>query len=487
MREIEVPMPKLSMTMEEGELIAWVKHEGDQVRAGDVICEVNSDKVEMEVESPADGTLVRLAAAEGEVVPVGAPIATLATEADDLLGGLLDTPTEPATTAETAAAADKAAPEAETPEGAASPAAAAAGVAEAAGAAPPTRDGGRAPVVPAARRRAAELGVDLAAVTGSGPDGLIRVADVESAAPVAVEAAAPVVGPLAGQAAAPVAGQAAAPVAGQAAAPALHPPPSGPPTGRVAPARTGSEPLSTAPTRTPAAAEGDVEAVPLSAMRRTVARRLVESMQTTPHFYLTSTVDAEALLGFRAQLNQQLADGGQELKVSVNDLIVKACAVLLGGNRELNVSFAGDRLLVHRRVHVGIAVAVDGGLVVPVVRDADTKSVTQVAREAAELIGRARSGKLAAEDLGAGTFTVSNLGMFGIEQFTAVINPPEAAILAVGAALAEPVATEGGEVVVHRRMRLTLSIDHRALDGATGARFLARLKDLLEHPLRIVA
>jgi pyruvate dehydrogenase E2 component (dihydrolipoamide acetyltransferase) len=418
MREIEVPMPKLSMTMEEGELIAWVKNEGDQVRAGDVICEVNSDKVEMEVESPSDGTLVRHAAAAGDVVPVGAPIATLATEAEDLLGGLLGPAGD-----DNGAAAPSAA------EAPASTAQAAAAVEEAAAPAPPPA--GLRPVVPAARRRAAELGVDLATVTGTGRDGLVGVDDVETAA-----APAP---------AAPVAGSVqAAPVAGD-----------------------------------------DVEEIPLSAMRRTVARRLVESMQSTPHFYLTITVDAEALLGFRAELNGQLQAGGDGVKVSVNDLIVKACAGLLRTNPDLNVSWGGDKLLRHRRVHVGIAVALEGGLIVPVVRDADTKSLTQVAREARDLVGRARAGKLTAGELGGGTFTVSNLGMFGIDQFTAVINPPEAAILAVGAAQAEPVAVDGS-VEVHQRMRLTLSIDHRALDGATGARFLQQLKGVLEQPLRIV-
>ena len=419
MREIEVPMPKLSMTMEEGELISWVKREGDQVRAGDVIAEVNSDKVEMEVESPADGTLVRLTATEGEIVPVGAPIATLETEAEDLLGGILDTPDGTATEAG-----------AETPPSTAE-AAAPAGPADST-ATPAPAPAGPTPVVPAARRRAGELGVDLAAVTGTGPNGLVRVGDVEAAAT--------------------------APATPAAAAPAA-----------------------------PVAQADDVEEIPLSSMRRVVARRLVESMQSTPHFYLTTNVDAEDLLGFRAELNEQLAAGGDEdLKVSVNDLIVKACANLLQTNPQLNVSFAGDKLLVHRRVNVGIAVAVDGGLLVPVVRDADHKSLTQVAREARELIGRARDGKLAGDDVGGGTFTVSNLGMFGIEQFTAVINPPEAAILAVGAALPEPVATDDG-LAVHRRMRLTLSIDHRALDGATGAAFLAQLKTTLEHPLRIVA
>jgi pyruvate dehydrogenase E2 component (dihydrolipoamide acetyltransferase) len=289
----------------------------------------------------------------------------------------------------------------------------------------------RPPTTPLARAMARDLGVDLATIRGTGRGGRIRRADVEAAA--AAGAVAP---------------------AGGAAAPA--------------------------PTE-------DVEEVPLSAMRRTVARRLVESMRSTPHFYLTIAVDAEALLDLRAELNRELAGRGDDLQVSVNDLIVKACAGLLRTNPDLNVSFGGDKLLVHRRVHVGIAVAVEGGLVVPVVRDADRKTLTQVAREAKALAGKARAGKLGAGEVGGGTFTVSNLGMYGIDRFTAVINPPEAAILAVGAAVAEPVATEDGGVEVHRRMRLTLSIDHRALDGATGARFLAQLKSVLEQPLRILA
>jgi pyruvate dehydrogenase E2 component (dihydrolipoamide acetyltransferase) len=210
-------------------------------------------------------------------------------------------------------------------------------------------------------------------------------------------------------------------------------------------------------------------------------------VRAAPHFFLTIRVDAEALLGFRAELNRQLAAGGEDLKVSVNDLIVKACAALLRANPALNVSFAGDKLLRHRQVNVGIAVAIDAGLIVPVIHDADRKSQTQVAREARDLIGRARTGRLAAAEVSGGTFTVSNLGRYGVRQFMAVINPPEAAILAVGAAVPEPVVTPVGKVEVHQVLRLTLSIDHRALDGATGATFLAQLKDLLEHPLRIVA
>jgi len=434
MPEIDVPMPKLSMTMEEGELIAWVKHEGDQVRAGEVICEVNSDKVEMEVESPADGTLVRLAAAEGEVVPVGAPIATLETEAEDLLGGILGPTAGDAAAQEAEARPDGGETAAPPPAGQAPPAAAAdkAPAPPATSEEPPAAAAGPTPVVPAARRRAAELGVDLSAVAGSGPNGLVRVADVEATA----------------------------------------------------------APAAPAPAARPAAAAveaGDVEEVPLTPMRRVVARRLTESMQSAPHFYLTVRVDVTRLLELRAELNRQLAAGGQDLKVSVNDMIVKACAGLLAANRELNVSFGGDKLVVHQRVHVGVAVAVDGGLLVPVVRDADQKSLTQVAREAGELVGRARAGRLGGDDMGGGTFTVSNLGMLGVEQFTAVINPPEAAILAVGAAGPEPVVTADGEVEVRQLLRLTLSIDHRAVDGATGARFLAQLKDVLEQPLRIVA
>jgi pyruvate dehydrogenase E2 component (dihydrolipoamide acetyltransferase) len=437
MPEIEVPMPKLSMTMEEGELITWVKHEGDQVRAGEVIAEVNSDKVEMEVESPADGTLVRLAAAEGEVVPVGAPIATLETEAEDLLGGILGPSAGDGAAKEAEARPDGGETAAPPPTGQAPPPDTAdkAPAPPATTEQPPAAAAGPAPVVPAARRRAAELGVDLSAVAGSGRDGLVRVADVEAAA---------------------------APAAPVAPAPAARPP--------AAPVEA-----------------GDVEEVPLTPMRRVVARRLTESMQSAPHFYLTVRVDVTRLLELRAELNRQLAAGGQDLKISVNDMIVKACAGLLAANRELNVSFGGDKLVVHQRVHIGVAVAVDGGLLVPVVRDTDQKSLTQVAREAGELVGRARTGRLSGDDMGGGTFTVSNLGMLGVEQFTAVINPPEAAILAVGAAVPEPVVTADGEVEVRQVLRLTLSIDHRAVDGATGARFLGQLKDVLEQPLRIVA
>jgi pyruvate dehydrogenase E2 component (dihydrolipoamide acetyltransferase) len=338
---------------------------------------------------------------------------------------------------------------------------------------------GRIRATPLARAVAREFGVDLAEVTGSGRGRRIMRADVQAFAAVSSPP------PAAAVTSAPVAGFPAAEVPVAAGPAAVR---SGAAPVREAAAAGGG--LAPAAVQAPVAAvglDGEVEELPLSSMRRVVARRLVESVQSTPHFYLTITVDAQALVGFRAELNRQVQARGEDLKVSVNDLVVKACAVLLRANPELNVSWGGDRLLRHRRVHVGIAVALEGGLIVPVIRDADQKSLTQVAREAKGLIGRARAGRLAAGELSGGTFTVSNLGMFGIDQFTAVINPPEAAILAVGAALAEPVATAAGGVVVHQRMRLTLSIDHRALDGATGAGFLQQLKGVLEHPLQIVA
>jgi pyruvate dehydrogenase E2 component (dihydrolipoamide acetyltransferase) len=418
MPEIDVPMPKLSMTMTEGELIAWRVQEGEQVRAGDVIAEVMSDKVEMEVESPADGTLLRHAAAEGDTVAVGAPLATVDSESEQLLGDLF-------------APAPSDAPEREAaPAPQAEPAAAPARAAPA---------GTRARAVPAARRRARELGVDVRGVAGSGPDGLVRVADVEAAAT--------------------------APPAPPAPAPAL------------APAAAAQAPV-------PVAADADADALPVSSMRRTVARRLVESMQRAPHFYLTIKVDADALLALRAELNQALEPDG--IKLSVNDLLVKACATALRLHPGINVSWAEDRILRHEHIHVGIAVALPDGLIVPVVRDPDTKSLRQISADARTLVDKARAGKLAPAEFSGGTFTISNLGMFGIDQFTAVINPPEAAILAVGATVPEVVFRDG-EVTVRNRMALTLSIDHRPLDGATAAQFLQTLKQLVETPLRFAA
>jgi pyruvate dehydrogenase E2 component (dihydrolipoamide acetyltransferase) len=250
----------------------------------------------------------------------------------------------------------------------------------------------------------------------------------------------------------------------------------------VPPAPQSAAPQQTAPAETVRPQDADTEQVPLSRIRKVTARRLAESMRTAPHFYLTRVVDVEELLAFRATLNAALAPA----KVSVNDLIVKACATALRANPVLNVSFTEDYLLVHKRVNIGVAVALEEGLVVPVIRDADQKSVSQLGAETRELAGRAREQRLTPQEMSGGTFTVSNLGMFGVDAFTAVINPPEAAILAVGATRKDVVFRDG-EVIPRDRMTLTLSIDHRACDGATGAAFLGQLADLLENPFRIVA
>jgi pyruvate dehydrogenase E2 component (dihydrolipoamide acetyltransferase) len=426
----EITMPRLSDTMEEGTLAAWLKQPGDQVHRGDLLAEIETDKATMELEAFEEGVLERVLVQEGETVPIGQPIAVIGSGAGD---GAAAPP--PASTPAEAASRIETAPEVETP--AARPA-----EPSAPHPAPPADRPVKAS--PMARAIARDQGIDLATVTGSGPGGRVVKADVEAVA------------------------------AGDGGRAVAAPAPAAPPPAAPAPA---------APATAPPAAD-DVEEVPLTSMRKTVARRLVESMQSAPHFYLTIQVDVDALLELRAELNRRLADEGT--KLSVNDLLVKACAVTLRTHPEINVSWGGDKILRHRRVHVGIAVAVEGGLIVPVVRDADQKSVSQISREAKALIERARAGKLRPEEFTGGTFTISNLGMFGIDQFTAVINPPEAAILAVGATTAEPVVHDD-RLATRQRMKLTMSIDHRAVDGATGAQFLAGLKVVLEEPLRILA
>ncbi|WP_345184918.1 dihydrolipoamide acetyltransferase family protein, partial [Actinomadura verrucosospora] len=297
------------------------------------------------------------------------------------------------------------------------------------------------PSSPLGRRLARDYGIDLATLTGSGPGGRIVRADIEAA----VRSAGP-----------------AAPAPAAAQAPAA--------------------PAPSAPAVQARADDPDVEAVPLNRFRKVAARRLTESKREAPHFYLNREVDAEALLAFRATLNEALAPA----KVSVNDLVVKAVATALREHPAVNVSYTEENLLFHKRVHVGVAVAVEDGLVVPVVRDADRMSVSQIGRETRELAAKARDGKLSAREMSGGTFSVSNLGMFGVDSFSAVINPPEAAILAVGAVRDEPVVRDG-QVVPGKRMTVTLSVDHRATDGATAAKFLARLAELLQNPLLIVA
>ncbi|WP_433336273.1 dihydrolipoamide acetyltransferase family protein [Spirillospora sp. CA-294931] len=301
----------------------------------------------------------------------------------------------------------------------------------------PRPNGSRPPSSPLARRLARDHGLDLSTLNGSGPGGRIVRADIEAAIR------------------------------------ATGPAPAAPP--QTPPAQAQTPPAQTPP-------DDETELVPLTRFRKVAAKRLTESKRTAPHFYLSRDVDAEPLLAFRATLNQAL----DPAKISVNDLIVKACATALREHPEINVSFTEENLLIHRRVNVGVAVAVDGGLLVPVIRDADRKGVSQIGAETRELAAKARDGKLGAQEMSGGTFSVSNLGMFGVGSFSAVINPPESAILAVGAVRDEPVVRDGA-VVPGKRLSITASFDHRAIDGAVGAKFLARLAELLQNPLLIVA
>ncbi|HET8561456.1 MAG TPA: dihydrolipoamide acetyltransferase family protein [Marmoricola sp.] len=405
----EVSMPRLSDTMTEGVISSWVKHEGDAVERGDVIAEIETDKAVMELESYDSGVLTRILAPEGATVPIGQPIAVIGEETAP--SGA--TPAAaPAATPEAVAVVQPGAPD----TGAATPAERAAG--------------DRVRATPLVRRLAREHGIDLSAVTGTGPSGRIVRADLD--------------GLLAGQ-------------------PAERP---------------------AAPARQPVAASiPEDEEVPLNNIRRITAERLTESAKV-PHFHLTFAVDAGPLLELRRQLNEQVLSEDQ--RCTVTDLLVRAVGLGLVRHREVNAYWAGDRLVRHGRVNVGLAVALDNGLIVPVLRDADRKPVTTIVAESRDLTARARAGRLTPDEFKGGTFTLSNLGAFGVEHFTAVINPPEAAILAVGAAREEAVVRDG-EVSVRSMMRLTMTSDHRVLDGAASAAFLRDLVDLLEHPLRLLA
>lgn len=415
----DVLMPRLSDTMEEGVLSQWLKQEGDPVRKGDVLAEIETDKATMELEAYDEGVLERLLVPEGATVPIGQPIAVIGD----------GTHTSPATSVP--------------PGPAPTPPSAKPGPARPGGLLAPGKPaaGTQIRTSPLARAIARRHGIELATITGTGPGGRIVRADVEAAATAAAEG-------------------------GPAAAPAAAPPPR--------PGEGAAVPL--------ADEQADEEEIPLTAVRRITALRLTESA-AVPHFHLTSVIDAGRLLAFRAEVNDRLAAAGT--KVSVTDLLVRACAVSLRAHRQVNSSWGGNKIILHRRIHVGVAVAINDGLIVPVIRDADRKSLGEIAAEAHALAERARAGKLAPQEFTGGTFTISNLGMFGVDHFTAVINPPEAAILAVGAATEEPVIRDG-QLAGRPAIKLTLSIDHRVLDGASAAAFLRDLKDNLEEPLRIV-
>ncbi len=429
----EILMPALSPTMEEGTLAKWLVKEGDTVSSGDLLAEIETDKATMEFEAVDEGTIGKILIAEGtEGVKVNTAIAVLLEDgesADDI--------------AATPAKAPEAAPAAAGNEAAAPAASEAPAPAPAA---PVKADGGRIFASPLARRIAAQKGLDLARITGSGPHGRIVKADVEGAT-----------------ATAPAAAPASAAAAPAAAAPAG---PSADAVARMYETR-------------------EYEEIKLDGMRKTIAARLSEAKQTIPHFYLRRDIKLDALLKFRSQLNKQLE--GRGVKLSVNDFIIKAVANALQQVPACNAVWAGDRVLQLKPSDVAVAVAIEGGLFTPVLQDADTKSLSALSTEMKDLAGRARERKLAPHEYQGGTFAISNLGMFGIDNFDAIVNPPHAGILAVGSGVKKPVVGDDGELAVATVMSVTMSVDHRVIDGALGAELLQAIVDNLENPMVMLA
>ncbi|NVO55608.1 pyruvate dehydrogenase complex dihydrolipoamide acetyltransferase [Rhodobacteraceae bacterium B1Z28] len=427
----EILMPALSPTMEEGTLAKWLVKEGDTVSSGDLLAEIETDKATMEFEAVDEGTIGKILIPEGsEGVKVNTAIAVLLEDgesADDISA----TPPKAPEAAPAAAGNEAATPEAPAP----------------APAAPAKADGGRIFASPLARRIAAQKGLDLAQLSGSGPHGRIVKADVEGA-----------------MATAPAATPAPA-----AAASALAAAPTGPSADMVARMYEGR----------------DYQEVKLDGMRKTIAARLAEAKQTIPHFYLRRDIKLDALLKFRSQLNKQLESRG--VKLSVNDFIIKAVANALQQVPECNAVWAGDRVLQLKPSDVAVAVAIEGGLFTPVLQDADTKSLSALSTEMKDLAGRARERKLAPHEYQGGTFAVSNLGMFGIDNFDAIVNPPHAGILAVGTGAKKPVVGDDGELTVATVMSVTMSVDHRVIDGALGAQLLQAIVDNLENPMVMLA
>ncbi len=433
---IEILMPALSPTMEEGTLAKWLVKEGDSVSSGDVMCEIETDKATMEFEAVDEGIIGKIMIADGtEGVKVNTPIAVLLEdgESKDDIGAA----SAPAASAPAPAAQEAPAPAAAAPS--------------AAPAAPKSGDGTRIFATPLARRIAADKGLDLSQVTGSGPHGRIVKADVEglskSDAPKATATAA-------------------APTTAAAAKPALA---AGPSAEAVMKMYDGRE----------------FEEITLNGMRKTIAARLTEAKQSIPHFYLRRDIQLDALMAFRADLNKQLETRG--VKLSVNDFIIKACALALQAVPDANAVWAGDRILKLKPSDVAVAVAIDGGLFTPVLKDSETKSLSTLSAEMKDLATRARDRKLAPHEYQGGSFAISNLGMFGIDNFDAVINPPHGAILAVGAGVKKPVVGKDGELAVATVMSVTLSVDHRVIDGALGAQLLTAIKDNLENPMVMLA
>ncbi|MDP4033678.1 MAG: pyruvate dehydrogenase complex dihydrolipoamide acetyltransferase [Pseudorhodobacter sp.] len=432
---IEILMPALSPTMEEGTLAKWLVKEGDLVKSGQILAEIETDKATMEFEAVDEGTIGRILIAEGTSgVKVNTAIAVLLEE-----GESADTTAAPA-----------AKPAAATPT-ATAPAVASPAPAPALATAKAGTGGARVFASPLARRLAAEKGLDLAQVQGSGPHGRIVKADIEAAKVGAAALTAPI------------------PAAAVAATP---------PTAALA---TGATAESVARLY----ADRAYDEVLLDGMRRTIAARLTEAKQTIPHFYLRRDVQLDALLAFRETLNKQLS--GRGVKLSVNDFIIKACALALQTVPNANAVWAGDRIFRLKPSDVAVAVAIEGGLFTPVLRDAHLKSLSALSAEMKDLAARARTRKLAPQEYQGGSFAISNLGMMGIDNFDAVINPPHGSILAIGAGVKKPVVDRDGQIVVATVMSMTLSVDHRVIDGALGADFLKAIIDNLENPMVMLA
>jgi pyruvate dehydrogenase E2 component (dihydrolipoamide acetyltransferase) len=446
----KVVMPKLSEAMETGKLLRWLKQEGDRISGGDIIAEIETDKADIELEAFGSGVLRKLLATPGTAVPVGGLIAVIAEPNEDIsavVGGAAPPPAAKAAPAAAPAPTVAAAP-ASVSASAPAPGPAPVAVAPAVrpspdggtGSEPTVLPPGRLRVSPLARKLAQRASIDLARVTGTGPGGRIIQRDIE-----AFVAARPVG------------------VAGRPAAPA----PSAPAVHAMAPAvaRTGP----------------DTEDVPLSQIRAAIARQMTQSKAPVPHFYITTEIAMERAAALREEL--QALPGAP--KVTFTDVVVRACAVTLLKHPGVNASFTGDAIRRHRAAHIGIAVAVEDGLITPVLRDCDRKPLFQIAAESRDLVERTRARKLRQQEISGATFSVSNLGMFPVDEFSAIINPPEGAILAVGAIVDKPVVVDR-QLGVGKRMRVTLSADHRVMDGAMGARFLADLKAALEAPLTLL-
>lgn len=433
---INILMPALSPTMTEGKLSKWVKKEGDEIKSGDVIAEIETDKATMEVEAVDEGFLGKILVPEGtEGVAVNSVIGVITAAKGEKVDA-------PAASAPAPAAAPAAQAEAAKP--ASAPASAPAASAPAAPAQAAEAHGERVFASPLARRIAKQAGLDLSTIKGSGPNGRIVRADVEGKS-----AAAPTAAPATATAAAPT------PAAAKPTAPA---------------------PVITAPHKK----------IPNSTMRKVIAKRLTESKQNVPHFYLTVNIELDKLMALRAELNAKSPkEGPGAFRLSVNDLIIKACGVALRRHPEVNASWTDEAIIQYDEVDISVAVAIPDGLITPIVKGADKLGMAAISNSMKDLASRAKAGKLKPEEFQGGGFSISNLGMFGISEFSAIINPPQSAILAVGAGERRPVV-KGDEIKIATVMSATLSVDHRVVDGALGAQFLHTLKALLEEPLGLM-